>query len=93
MDIDTLRGLEQLNQLSLTDEQEQRALAFFSARENDLDVIASIDTSNVERMVYVREMQNVLRDDVVIKNFTAEELQQGAPETMDGYWQVPRLVM
>ena len=26
------------------------------------------------------------------KKFTREELQAGAPETMDGYWQVPRLV-
>ena len=46
----------------------------------------------VERMVQVMPIFTVVREDVVIKNFTRDELQEGAPETMDGYWQVPRLV-
>ena len=31
-------------------------------------------------------------EDKEIKKFTRDELQQSAPETNDGYWQVPRLV-
>ena len=31
-------------------------------------------------------------EDVEKKLFTRDELQRSAPETMDGYWQVPRLV-
>jgi aspartyl/glutamyl-tRNA(Asn/Gln) amidotransferase C subunit len=34
----------------------------------------------------------VVREDKVVKSFTREQLQEGAPETMDGYWQVPRVV-
>jgi Asp-tRNA(Asn)/Glu-tRNA(Gln) amidotransferase C subunit len=34
----------------------------------------------------------VVREDIERKLFTRDELQKGAPETMDGYWQVPRLV-
>jgi len=34
----------------------------------------------------------VVREDKVIKKYSREDLQKGAPETTEGYWQVPRLV-
>jgi aspartyl/glutamyl-tRNA(Asn/Gln) amidotransferase C subunit len=43
-------------------------------------------------MVHVLPVPAVLREDVAEKNFDRDDLQKGAPETMDGYWQVPRLV-
>lgn len=92
MDIQTLKDLEQLNQLALTDEQEADFLAFLAAREDDLEKLDAFDTSDVVRMVHVMPLETVVREDVVIKDFTREELQAGAPETMDDYWQVPRVV-
>ena len=32
------------------------------------------------------------KEEEVLDGVFREELQQNAPETMDGYWQVPRLV-
>ena len=52
----------------------------------------TIDTEQVERMVHVRPIATVVREDVAKKLFTRDDLQKGAPETMDGYWQVPRVV-
>ena len=43
-------------------------------------------------MVHVMPILTVVREDVEKKLFTRDQLQQGAPETVDGYWQVPRLV-
>ena len=45
-----------------------------------------------ERMVHALPIETVVREDVAKKIFTRDELQKGAPEVMDGYWQVPRVV-
>ncbi len=92
MDIKTLARLQKLNQLSLTEEETSRILGFFEKAEKEAEILASVDTDNVERMVYVMPMTNIIREDVVKKLFTRDQLQEQAPESMDGYWQVPRTV-
>lgn len=92
MDIKVLKRLEKLNQLALTDKEEADFLAFFASKEEELKSLDAVDTENVERMVHVLPILTVVREDKEIKLFTRDELQRGAPETTDGYWQVPRLV-
>lgn len=92
MNSDILRRLQKLNQLKLTDSEERDVLAFFEKQSGEFEALCALDTESVERMVHVMPILTVVREDVVVKNFTREELQAGAPETMDGYWQVPRLV-
>ncbi len=92
MDRETLRRLEMLNQLSLTEAQKDDVIAFFAERENDLVALEKIDTANIERMVHVMPIMTVVREDVVSQPFTREALQTGAPETDEGYWCVPRVV-
>ena len=92
MEKTTLISLEKLNQLRLTDEQRDSVLAIFDAQSSRLAELERIDTESVERMVHVMPIMTVVRDDVEKKLFTRDELQKGAPETLDGYWQVPRLV-
>ncbi|MBQ8850518.1 MAG: Asp-tRNA(Asn)/Glu-tRNA(Gln) amidotransferase subunit GatC [Clostridia bacterium] len=92
MEKNTLKRLEKLNQLALTDAEEADFLAFFDEREGELSELDRIDTAEVERMVHVMPILTVVREDKAQKLFTRDELQKGAPETMDGYWQVPRLV-
>ena len=92
MDKEVLRRLEKLNQLQLTDAQKDDVLAFLDRQYSEMDQLNAIDTEKVERMVHVMPIFTVVRDDVAIKTFTRDQLQQDAPETMDGYWQVPRLV-
>ena len=92
MDKETLRRLESLNQLKLTDDEKVKILAFFEKQDNELEILNAINTDNVERMVHVMPMTNVIRDDISKKMFTRDELQAAAPESTDGYWQVPRLV-
>lgn len=92
MERETLRLLCKVNQLDLTEEQKTAFLAFMDEREADIKALDAIDTEDVERMVHVMPIMTVVREDKVIKSFTREQLQAGAPETMDGYWQVPRVV-
>ena len=92
MERDTLRRLEMLNQLSLTETQKEDVIAFFAARDGELKTLEAIDTSETERMVHVMPIMTVVRDDVVSQPFSREALQQGAPETDEGYWCVPKVV-
>ncbi len=92
MDREVLRRLEKLNQLALTQEEKDDFLAFYAEKEAGWASLDEVDTDAVERMVHVLPISTVVREDVVIKKYEREDLQKGAPETMDGYWQVPRLV-
>ena len=83
---------EKLNKLQLTEEEKVKILNFFEKQDKELELLNTVDTENVERMVHVMPMSNILRDDVAEKKFTRDELQAAAPESTDGYWQVPRLV-
>ena len=92
MERDTLRRLELLNQLRLTDSQKEEVLAFFAKREAEFTKLDKIDTSAVERMVHVMPIMTVVREDVVSQPFSRDDLQKQAPETDEGYWCVPRVV-
>lgn len=92
MEKDTLRKLELLNQLSLTDTQKADVLNFFENREQELAVLNAINTENTERMVHVMPIMTVVREDVASQPFSRDDLQKGAPETDQGYWCVPRVV-
>ena len=89
---EVLRRLEMLNQLSLTEEEKDSVISFFEKRDGELSVLNAIDTENTERMVHVLPVMTVVREDVVSKTFTREELQKQAPETDEGYWCVPKVV-
>ena len=92
MDKETLIRLEKLNQLRLTEEHEAVMLEFFAEREAEMAQLDAIDTGEVERMVHVMPLQNVLREDAAVEPYDREQLQAGAPQADEGYWQVPRTV-
>lgn len=92
MDKDILIRLEKLNQLRLTEEQREAQLAFFAEREAEMAQLDAIDTTEVVRMVHVMPLENVLREDRASQPFSREDLQAGAPQADEGYWQVPRTV-
>ena len=92
MERDTIRRLELLNQLKLTEAQKEDVLSFFADREKDLQTLEAINTENTERMVHVMPVLTVVREDVVSQPFAREDLQRGAPETDEGYWCVPRVM-
>ena len=92
MDLATLNRLESLNQIALTEDEKEKVMNWFDTMEKDIALLHEVNTDEVERMVHVIPMENVLREDVAKKIFTRDELQKDAPESEDGYWQVPRLL-
>ena len=92
MDRETLRRLETLNQLALTEEEKEKVISFFAARGGELAVLNAIDTESVERMVHVMPIYTVVREDAASQPYTREQLQAGAPDTDEGYWCVPKVL-
>ena len=92
MDKETLRRLELVNQLALTDAEKDDVLAFFDKRNEEMALLNAIDTEATERMVHVMPIMTVIREDVASQPFTREDLQKSAPETDSGYWCVPKVM-
>ena len=92
MDKEILRRLELLNQLRLTEEEKQAVSCFVDECYLENQTLDEIDTTNVDVMVHVMPIMTVVREDKVKKLFSREDLQQGAPETDEGYWCVPRVI-
>lgn len=88
----TFSNAQQLNQLSLTDDEETVMQDIFNKMKESEAKLSECDTENVKEMVHVMEMTNVLREDIRKQPFTRESLLEGAPERNDDSWQVPRLV-
>ncbi len=88
----TFSNTQQLNQLSLTEDEEAVMQDIFKSMSESEALLKAVDTENVEEMIYVMPMTNVLREDERKQPFTRESLLQGAPERNDDSWQVPRLV-
>ena len=88
----TFSNDQQLNQLSLTEEEEATMQGIFKIMKGYEETLKDINTENVEEMIYVMPMTNILREDERKQQFTRESLLEGAPERNEDSWQVPRLV-
>ena len=92
MNRETLRLLEMLNHISLTEPQKDEIISFFDEREKDLANLDKIDVSNTERMVHVMPIMTVVREDAASQIVSRDALQENAPETDEGYWCVPKVL-
>ncbi len=88
----TFSNAQQLNQLSLSEKEDEDMQGIFDMMKEHESKLKDIDTENVEEMVHVMPMTNVLREDERDQKFSRESLLAGAPERSEDSWQVPRLV-
>ncbi len=88
----TFSNAQQLNQLSLSEKEEDDMQNIFKVMKDHEDMLKKINTENVEEMIHVMPMTNVLREDERTQPFTRESLLESAPERSEDSWQVPRLV-
>jgi len=57
-----------------------------------MDKLAELDTANVEPMYTPVDQVSVMREDVVTKDCTREDILKNAPETDGAFFIVPRIV-
>ena len=84
-----IRQYEAIAMLDLPDDERE----FFNECLDEIQLgfaaLESIDTEGAAPLVTALDARGVLREDIVIKSFTREEILANAPARHDGFFQVP----
>lgn len=89
---ESLKTLESLSKINLTDTEKSVVLEFFNFFIQKFDMLENVDTENTEPLVTVSSLANVVREDVSNKMVSVEELLENAPEQYNGHFIVPRIL-
>ena len=81
---------EEMAKLDLSETERRWIAGRMEELTESFSALEKIDTAATEPLVTVLDIQNIMRDDVVKKIVTREELLSGAPEEYDGYFRVPK---
>ena len=79
-----------LAKLELTDEEKEAAKKSMGEMLDYIDKLNELDTTGVEPMSHVFQVQNVFREDVVTNGDESEKTLQNAPGVKDNMFVVPR---
>jgi aspartyl-tRNA(Asn)/glutamyl-tRNA(Gln) amidotransferase subunit C len=90
-DID-IRHLSALAQLKLSDEEAQAVAGDLSRIIAMVDQMQALDTEGVKPLAHPLDSAARLRPDLISEEVDRDLYQQGAPETEDGLYLVPRVV-
>ena len=87
-----LGELESVNELAFSADEKKKMQKLLDMMAGSEAALEKTETDEVEAMVYVMPMTNVLRKDGRNQPFARKDLLEGAPQSTDDSWQVPRLV-
>jgi len=90
--MENIRDYEAMAKLNLPEDERVWAQGQAALLEESFTALSAVNCADTAPLVNVLEMKNVLREDIAVKNFTREELLAGAPEQLDGYFQVPKTI-
>lgn len=90
IDEPTVRHVARLARLRLEPDELTRMQSELSVILEHVEAIQSLDLDDVPPTDHVQQMQNVLREDVPVEGFTAQEALREAPRTVGGLFAVPR---
>jgi len=57
-----------------------------------VEKLSEIDTSNVEPVSHVIELNNVMRQDIVKPSLPRDEALKNAPDSVDKFFRVPKII-
>ncbi len=90
IDDETIEYVGILAKLELTDEEKEAAKKSMGEMLDYIDKLNELDTTGVEPMSHVFQVQNVFREDVVTNGDESEKTLQNAPGVKDNMFVVPR---
>ncbi|BBN99857.1 Asp-tRNA(Asn)/Glu-tRNA(Gln) amidotransferase subunit GatC [Sporolactobacillus terrae] len=92
IDKDQVKYVANLARLSFTDEE----IETFTTQLDDIigfaEQLNELNTEGIEPTTHVRDMYNVMREDVVEPSLPREEALKNAPEQEDGQIKVPQIM-
>lgn len=91
----TIKDVEhvaELARLSFSEEGKQKLAKELNSILEYMEQLNSLDTTNVEPLSHVIELQNVFRDDVRKECLTREEALQNSPAKSEKFFKVPKVI-
>ncbi|MFN9151490.1 MAG: Asp-tRNA(Asn)/Glu-tRNA(Gln) amidotransferase subunit GatC [Bacteroidota bacterium] len=92
MTIEEIHAIASLARLRFTDEQAAAFAKEFTDIVKFVDVLTSVDLSNVEPMSSVNAEPNVLRQDVVGESVSTSAALGNAPKKNEAFFKVPKVL-
>ena len=83
---------EKMAMLDLPDPERDRLAGRFEEITGGFSALDAFDVSGVEPLVSVLDMDNIMRQDVSSKFMSRDVLLKNAPESYEGYFQVPAAI-
>lgn len=90
IDDETIEYVGILAKLELSDEEKDRAKQDMTKMLDYIDQLNELDTTEVEPMSHIFQVENVFREDEVTNGDMREEILANAPEEKDGMFVVPQ---
>ncbi len=90
--IKEVERIAQLAKLHVSDAEKETFTHQFNDILKYMEQLNSVDTTNVEPLSQVVELQNVFRDDVVQPSISTEEALQNAPSATEEHFKVPKVI-
>lgn len=92
MTIEEIHAIASLARLRFTNEQAEAFAKQFTDIVAFVDVLKSVDMSDVEPMTAVNDQVNVLRDDVVGDSISTSDALSNAPKKNEAFIKVPKVL-
>lgn len=81
-----------LARLSFSHEEKEKLTAELNEVLTYMEQLNSLDTTGVEPLAHVIELENVLRDDAVRECVSRDEALRNAPDKTDEFFKVPKVI-
>ena len=92
VDKQLISRLEHLARLELSEEERAGILKDLNNILQMVEKMNEVNTDDVEPLVYINEISNVWREDVVEGQVSREEALKNAPEKNDEFFKVPKMI-
>lgn len=92
IDLKTIQHIAKLARLSVDEKQAQEYSQQLTKIMDHFQKISGLPTEGVEPLVTPTQIENFWREDVVKKEFTAEEMVKNAPSSQGQLFKVPPVV-
>ena len=90
--IKDVEHIAELARLEFNENEKQKLTHELNEILKYVEKLGELDTSNVEPLSHVIELNNVFRDDVVKPSIPAEEALKNAPEKTGTFFKVPKVI-
>lgn len=90
--IQEVEHIARLAKLEFSDEEKEKLTHQMNQILQHMEKLNELDTSLVEPLSHVIELQNVFREDSVKPSIPTEEALKNAPDKTDEYFKVPKVI-